>query len=1133
MTALSVHEFLADLRERGVSLTAEGDRIRCRAPHGVLTGTLLAAIRTRKSELLTHLRTARRLPRHEGPGQLSFAQERMWLLHQLHPEDSAYNIPLEIALSGPLRHAALRDALGQLLRRHAVLRTRYAVSRGRPRPVIEAPRTPALPVADLRGLAEADRSAAAARLAAEEARRPFALETGPMLRAVLVRVARTEHRLLLTRHHIGSDGWSLDILCTELGALYRAHSDGVPDGLDALPASYADYAAWQRERAGRPEHAEQVARRAEQLVGAPPTLDLLAPPPAEPSYTPAVSLRTTLAGGLVGSLRKTAGASGVTLFSLLLSAFGLALAWPTGQREVVIGCPFAGRDRAELEPLIGCFASVLPLRLDPRGTPTLAELAAQAQQGVQEALDAPEVTFEHLLRRLRPHRTLTDNPLFAVSFTFQNTPRTAVELPGLRARVLPAPPVAPKFPLALTATERAGAVDLDLEYAPDRLAAPAAEQLLDRLREILAGTAADPDLPAGAVLRRAARAETPQDRLPGRQGQKTLHQLVEAAAARRPEAIAVSCQGAQLSYGALNTRADRLALALRAHGAGPEHLVGLCLPPGISWVIGALAILKSGAAYLPLDATDPAERRSAVAADAGLSLIVSETELPPLHRIDPVLAAAPSTAGAPHRPPTPANLAYAIYTSGSTAGPKGVLVTHTNITGLLAACRETLPALTSPRTWSMTHSPAFDFSVWEVWGALTTGGRLVVVPPDVARATDELWDTLRDEQVAVLSQTPSAFRALAPAASRTGSAPAALELVVLGGEACDPRQLRPWFEAVGDERPALVNMYGITETTVHVTSRRMTAADSAGSPVGVPLPGQRADVLGTDGRPVGPGRQGEVFIGGVGLARGYLGRPGLTADRFGPDGTPGAEGARRYRSGDLARLLPGGELAYLGRADAQVKLRGYRVEPGEIEAAARTHPAIRDCAVVPRDDGGRQYLAAYVTLAGACAAAELRAYLANRLPRHLVPAAVVPLESLPLTRNGKLDTGALPALAEVRGQRPPDQGPRTGTERTLVRMLAALLKAAPESIGVHDNLFDLGGDSLTVTQFHARVVEEFAVELPVRRVYRALDIAGLAATVEESRRQREHEAVLSALTEAESLVLDPTTLEGESCPRPE
>ncbi|MFI9237356.1 amino acid adenylation domain-containing protein [Streptomyces sp. NPDC053079] len=1131
MTASSIADLLTELSGRQVTLTVDGDRLRCRAPRGTLTDELLATIRARRDELLAHLRTAHRIPRHDGPATLSFAQERLWLLHQFHPDDSAYNIPLEIALHGPLRPAALRAALGQVVRRHEVLRTRYALSRGRPRPVVDPFRTPPLPLADLGALPESHRGDALAGLAAREARRPFDLATGPVLRALLVRLAPAEHRLLLTRHHIASDGWSLDILLRELGALYRAHTAGTPDGLGEPPLRYADFAAWQREEAARPALAERLARRVRQLTGAPPTLGVLAPAPAEPSHAPARALRSDLPGDLVAALRTLGGEARITLFPLLLAAFGSALADLSDQRDLVVGVPVAGRPRTELEPLIGCFASIVPLRLTTDGTTTLTGLADRAQQHLQDALDGPDVPFERLVEALRPRRTLAENPLFSVSFAFQNTPRTHVGLPGLDATVPPAPSVAPKFPLALTATEGDHGVGLELEYDPARLTEPAARELLTRLREVLEGSLAAPDAPAEAVLRRAVERRLPPAPDTAREGRACLHRLVEEAAARHPDAVAVTCRGAQLSYRELNARADRLAAVLRSHGAGPEQLVGLCLPTGPQWVVGALAILKSGAAYLPFDPGDPPERRAAVAADAGLPLVVSDTELPPARRIDVTAAPAADDPVSTGREARPGNLAYAIYTSGSTGGPKGVLVTHANITGLLQACRDALPASDTPRTWSTTHSPAFDFSVWEVWGALTSGGRLVMVPPDVVRAPDELWDTLRDERVEIAGQTPSAFHHLVPTAVRAPES--ALRLVVLGGEACDPARLTPWWDAMGDERPALVNMYGITETTVHVTARKLTAADRTGSPIGTPLPGARAAVLDSRGRPAGPGGQGELFIGGVGLARGYLGRPGLTADRFVPDDTPGRTGARRYRSGDLARVLPGGELAYLGRSDAQVKLRGYRVEPAETEAAALAHPAVRACVVVPRADGDRRYLVAYAVLDGACDPAGLRAHLAERLPRYLVPAAVVPLAEIPLTRNGKLDVAALPDPATARGPRPAPQLPRTATERTLARLLAALLKTDPETIGVHDNLFDLGGDSLMVTQFHSQVVEEFAVDLPVRRVYQALDIAALAATVEDFCHRAERDAILAALAEAESMELTTPPQEGEPCPRPE
>nr|ABL74939.1 TlmVII [Streptoalloteichus hindustanus] len=1135
---MTIAGFLADLRARQVLVTADGDQLRCSAPAGVLTDDLLDAIRGRKAEILRHLGRQALIPRHEGTPPLSYAQERFWLLHQFHPDDNAYNIPLAIRLRGELDPAALRQAIGQVIRRHDVLRTRYVTRRGRPEPVVDPAAAPDLPLVDLTGLPEAEREATRRELTEAEARRPFDLASGPVLRSWLLRESRDEHVLLLTRHHIASDGWSLGPLLTELGALYEACRGGRPCPLPELSVRYGDFAAWQRAA----DHTRDLDRWGH-LTDAPPTVDLLTSVDADAPQRPVEVRRAVLEPALVDRLREWAGRERVTLFSVLLTGYALVLSSLSGQRELVIGSPVAGRTRPELDGLIGCFVNMLPLRLDLSGHGTASELVRRANAVVRDGLAGQDVPFEKLVEAFRPERDLTENPLFQAAFAFQNTPAADVRLSDVEASVEPSASVAPKFPLTLTATDRAGALDLDLEFDPRRLVPDLAGEILRRLREVLLAGAAEPDITAARLRHRLALGE---DAAPAVAVEETtLPRLVAEITAARPDAIAVSHNGHHLTYRALQERADRVAAALRARGVGPDTLVGLCVEPGVDLVVGALGILRSGGAYLPLDPTDPVDRMRAVAGDAGLRLVVTRGDVPapPVERIDLGDLGDLDDAGglgAPAHPglaqPVPANLAYVIYTSGSTGRPKGVAVSHGNVTGLLAACRRALPVTDEPQVWALTHSAAFDFSVWEMWGALTSGGRLVIVPPDVLRKPDELWELLRAERVAVLGQTPSACRHLLPAALADDPRRAALALVVLGGESCEVATLGPWFEAMDHSGPELVNMYGITETCVHVTVRPLRAADvdgAARSPIGGPLPGQRIAVVDQNGVRVPVGGQGELFVGGVGVARGYLGQPALTADRFRPD--PARPGARGYRSGDLARALPDGELDYRGRLDKQVKLRGYRIEPGEVEAAALAHPSVRAGVVVPRTDGGRTYLAAYLVLADGtrdqhaaadAARAELRAFLAERLPRHMVPAAFVFVDRIPLTRNGKLDEAALPEPSA--GHRPVSRPPQTPTEWRIAGILAEVLGlGGPENVGAQDNFFDLGGDSLLLIQFHSRVVAAFDIDLPVRQVYQVLDVATLASTVETFRARADEEALRAALAvvEAAELPGDPTAPE--------
>ena len=1117
MTAAPITELLRELHRRRITLTAEGADLRCSAPPGALTEDLVARLRAHKAQLLVALRSGRPVDAGEGP-VLSYAQERIWLQAALEPADNAYNLPLRIDLDGVLNPAALRDALCVVVRRHEVLRTVYPTRRGRPVPLVLPARPVSRPLVDRGALAAADRAAAVAAVETAEARRPFDLATGPLLRALLVRVEPGRHHLLLTRHHIASDGWSLGVLLDELSEVYRARVEGRPYRLpDDLPR-YAAYAAAQRASAASEQAGQRLARWAGHFRDARFDLDLLDKPAAATPRLPAGSERVVLPAPLVERARATARQAGTTLFAVLLAAYGTALHRICGQDDLVIGSPFSGRTSPRLSAAIGTFATVLPLRLTLSGRPSLPDVIRRAHDELRLAQQHQDLPTEKLVELLRPYRTLADNPLFAAVFALQSTPWPDVRLPGLDTAVVASPPVMPKFALALTATERDGGVELHLEYDRRRLAAPTARQVLDLTCAVLR----DIDGPA-------RRPRPPSGGDPTGAGQ-CLHRLTEEVAARRPDAVAATYLGAHLSYRALNARAQRLAARLRAAGAGPEKPVVLCLEPSLDLLVAALAILKAGAAYVPIDPRDPAARRARICASSGARIGVARPGLLPAslslvpmdgHGVDRPRAV-------PAGPPVVGdNLAYVVHTSGSGGVPKGVMVTHRSITGLLAGARAALPELAGPPddrndgpapVWSMTHLPAFDVSVFEMWGALTGGARLVVAPAGLARTPDELAEYLLAEQVTVLSQTPGAFGELVPVLLRAGTT-GSLRTVLLAGERCDVGRFDRWFATFGGRRPNLVNLYGITETTVHAMVRVLRTVDTrAGiSPLGVAIPGQRVEVRGPHGQPVPVGGRGEITVAGVGLSRGYLGLPGRTAERFVPDDRA-LPGGRRYRSGDLAAVASATDLAYLGRLDAQIKLRGHRVEPAEIEAELARHPDVRSAVVVPRTTGTRTYLIGYVLPEDRSAGFDedaLRRWLGQRLPRHLVPAKMASLPAVPLTRNGKVDRAALADRARELPEPVTAQPPTSPTERALVALLAELLGDVPaESIGVHDNLFDLGADSLLITQFHARIVEMFDVEPPVRRVYRALDLASIAVVVDELRAEREMDAVRRALAEA-------------------
>jgi len=1050
----------------------------------------------------------------DGELPLSFAQQRLWFLDQLEPGLASYNIPTAVRLEGDLDVGALRRALTEMVRRHESLRTVFAESDGSPLQVILPPSPVALEVVDLTGMAAEEREAEAGRLAAEEAQTPFDLSAGPLLRAGLVRVGEREHVFLLTMHHIVSDGWSLGVLIEEVGALYEAYLAGEESPLPELEVQYADYAAWQRGWLQGEVLDRQLSYWREQLSGAPPVLELPTdrPRPAVQSMRGATH-SFVLGEELTAGIKALSRSEGVTLFMTLLAGFQALLSRYTGQEDVSVGTPIAGRTRGEVERLIGFFVNTLVMRTDLSGGPTFRELLGRVREVTLGAYAHQEVPFEKLVDELEVERSLSHAPLFQVMFVLQNTGsgsggKKIAEVSGLRMSGMEAESNTSKFDLTLAVAEGREGLSASIEYSTELFEAESIERLAGHFERLLAAATADPDrrLSDLQILSPEERERVVEGFNPSRRrhtNPATLHGLFERQAALSPHAVALSFDGLHLSYSELNARANRLARRLRSLGVGPESPVALYLDRSAEMVVAILAVLKAGGAYLPLDPAYPRERVLFAIEDAGADVLITRDGLgrglPARHLVELDADWWRLDGEAEDDLPefaSPENLAYVIYTSGSTGKPKGVQVTHANVARLFASA-EPLFSFSASDVWTLFHSYAFDFSVWELWGALLYGGRLVVVPQMVARSAGAFLGLLEGEGVTVLNQTPSAFYQLMEAdGEEDGARALALRYVVFGGEALGERRLGPWVGRRGVERPRLVNMYGITETTVHVTHREVTADLGEGSRVGVALDDLRAYVLEGGGSPAPVGVAGELYVAGDGLARGYLNRPSLTAERFVPDPFSAEPGARMYRSGDVARWLSSGELEYLGRADQQVKIRGFRIELGEIEAALLGHAGVAEAAVVAREEGtGDKRLVAYVVTGGEVGGAELREHLRGRLPEYMVPAQFVQLERLPLTANGKLDRKALPAPQST-GEATSGQfvAPRTPAEE-LVALAWADLLALPR-VSALDNFFDLGGHSLLATRLVSRLRRSFGVDVPLRSLFEWPTVAGLAAEAE-------------------------------------
>ena len=1044
----------------------------------------------------------------EQPLPLSFEQQRLWFLSQLDGRaGAAYAIPAGVRLRGQLNVWALQAALDRIVARHEVLRTSFTSVGGAVVQVItEADGGFALERLDLEGHAQPE--SALERLVAQQAGLPFDLGTGPLIRGCLVRMSDEDHVLLVNMHHIVSDGWSMGVLLNEFGALYTAIAQGQPDPLPALAIQYADYAVWQRDWMTGETLQRQLDSWRSHLSGAPVRLDLPADHPRPPvqdykGASMAVELDEQMTAGLKALGRR----HGATLFMTLLAGWAALLARLSGQGEVVIGTPVANRTRVELEPLIGFFVNTLALRIDLSGAPTVSDLLAQVRATAMAAHDHQDIPFEQVVEALSPTRSLAHSPVFQVMFAWQNAPEGDLVLPGLQLQPVGAASETVKFDLELSLHEDGERIVGHIAYARALFEESTIARHLGHWRELLRGMPED-DARSVAHLPLLTHEEQHRILFDWNAGEATfpvhrcIHELFEEQVVRRPEAPALVFEGTTLSYADLNVRANRLAHHLIALGVAPDGRVAIALPRGIEMVVALLATLKAGGAYVPLDTDYPGARLAFMLSDSAPRALITDAKVlgtlgvsPPAMSVVEIDSPARPWDSLPGTNPRPANLtsqhlAYIIYTSGSTGVPKGVMVEHAQVMRLWSATQGVFE-FGSDDVWTLFHSYAFDFSVWELWGALAHGGRLVVVPHLLARSPREFYALVCEQGVTVLNHTPGAFRQLI-AAQADSALEHRLRIVIFGGEALTPATLAPWFACNG-ERTRLVNMYGITETTVHVTCRPLSLEDAqeGASPIGVPIADLRVVLLDAHGQLVPVGVVGEMYVGGAGLTRGYLNRPDLTAERFVPDPFAREPGSRMYRTGDLGRWRPDGTIEFLGRNDHQVKIRGLRIELGEIEVRLRQQPDVREAVVLAREEApGDRRLVAYIVGEDAPEPEALRAYLAAQLPEYMVPAAYVRLQGLPLSSNGKLDRHSLPAPEDGAFGTRPYEPPQGEMESALVSIWSELL--GRDRIGRHDDFFALGGHSLLALQVVSRLSPWLEREVPVHLLFLAPTVAEMA-----------------------------------------
>jgi amino acid adenylation domain-containing protein len=1018
----------------------------------------------------------------DGELPLSFSQQRLWFLAELEPGSAAYNIPGAVRLTGVLQVEALRQSLEEIERRHESLRTTFASHGGRPRQVIAPPKPFKLAVEDVTPLEAGEQEAEVRRVAEEEALRPFDLERGPLWRAVLVRVGPEEHVLFVTLHHIISDGWSMAVLTKELAALYEAAVRGVPVALPDLPVQYADYAAWQRGWLTGDVLERELAYWKKQLAGELPLLELPSdrPRPAVQSYAGA-SEAVELAAELVQALEALGRSESATLFMTVTAAFALLLSRYARQEEILLGTPIANRSRVETEGLIGFFVNTLVLRTDLGENPTFRELLRRVRETALGAYAHPDVPFEKLVEELGPKRALSHSPLFQAMLAFENAPAKARDLGDVQLRLEAPESRTSKFDLTLFLWEAGGGKLAGmLEYSTDLFDRETMVRLTRHFGRLLAEIAAHPDerigalpmLSAGERAEILARNETKRAIPSG-----PLPALLEAQAERTPEAVAVVFEGRETSYAELHRRANGLAAALAELGVGPGALVGLCVERSLEMVVGLLGILKAGGAYVPLDPAYPEERQRLMLEDSHAAVVVTVEKLRGKVPGTGARILCVEETGEREKAPSPRigadDLAYVIYTSGSTGRPKGVAIPHGAVMNLLESMRAE-PGFTASDTLVAVTTLSFDIAGLELYLPLVAGGKMVVASREVAADGAALARLLGESGATVMQATPATWRALLLSGWKGDE-----KLRILCGGEAFPRDLGNELSA---KSAGLWNVYGPTETTIW----SMLHAVEVGVgpvPIGRPIANTEVFVVDALGELVPDGVSGELWIGGRGLAREYWERPELTAEKF-----IESRHGRVYRTGDLARWRRDGAMEFLGRLDDQVKLRGHRIELGEVESVLRAHPGVREAAVALREER----LVAYVV--GEASASELKALCGKKLPEYMVPQAFVTLEALPLTPNGKVNRRALPA--PERGTLTGGVAPRTGAEEVLSEIWAEVL-GLPR-VGVEESFFDLGGHSLLATQVVARVRDAFGVEIPLRVLFEAPTVAELGRRVEEA-----------------------------------
>jgi amino acid adenylation domain-containing protein len=1117
-----IEGFLSDICSLEIKLWIENDRLRCSAPKEALTTDIKTELATRKAEIIAFISQANQALKSNSESiqpasrqeniPLSFAQQRLWFLSQLEPNSSAYNIPAAVRLTGKLNVAALSKSINEIIRRHEILRTTFTVVDGEAIQVIGKGENFTFPVIDLQGLAKDKKQEEVQNIVVLEAQKPFDLEQDLLIRASLIQLSETDHVILLTMHHIVSDGWSTGIFIKELTALYTAFSQGQPSPLSELSIQYADFVIWQRKWLQGEVLQTQLDYWKQQLGGNLPILELPTdkPRPAIQSNNGATqSFR--LSKSLTEKLKDLSKQEEVTLFMTLLAAFKVLLYRYTQQEDIIVGTPIANRNRAEIEGLIGFFVNTLVLRTNLGNNPIFREFLQQVREVTLDAYANQDLPFERLVEELQIKRDLTHNPLFQVMFILQNAPTEVIELPELHLEILKAEKNTANFDLTLSLTETEAGLKGDLEYNTDMFNADRITRILGHFQVLLEGITTNPEyslstLPfltqqeQNQLLIEWNNTETdyPQD--------QCIHQLFEAQVEKTPDAIAVVFEEQQLTYRELNDKANQLAHYLQKLGVDPEVLVGICVERSLEMVIGFLGILKAGGAYLPLDPAYPQERITFMLADAQVSVVLTQqrliAELPANfaqiicldHLITQESKENLSTEVRPE------NLAYVIYTSGSTGQSKGVMIQHSSLVNAYFAWDTKYQLRTNATSHLQMASFSFDVFSGDLIRALCSGGKLVLCPRNYLLSSEQLYELMQKEKIDCAEFVPAVLRNLIQYLENSQQRLDFMRLLICGSDSWSGSEYLKFFQFCSSQT-RLINSYGLTEATIdssyfETKSQKISAEQIV--PIGQPFPNTKFYILDQYLQPIPIGVAGELYIGGFNLARGYRHRPELTAEKFIPNPFSHNPGEHLYKTGDLVRYLLDGNIEFLQRIDNQVKIRGFRIEIGEIEAAINQNPEIRETVVIVREDkqDDKRLVAYVIPQSTDISVLELRNFLKAKLPDYMIPSAFVVLEKIPLTPNGKIDRRALPVPDTIQQPEENTSLNLTPVQEMLAGIWADILGI--KQVGIHDNFFELGGHSLLATRVIYQICKAFKLYLPLRCLFESPTVAELAQEIEKN-----------------------------------